>query len=207
MQAFLDGEPLDAKDASFAAAVSAAAASSEKQHRIIVQVMADGHAVSDECLQDPLRSTVSAQRLEFVSVAPEQLVATTLENAADVLGETRATQLAAAEQLQLGEQEQAFVQLGPVLETWSAVQAAVQNSAAVLKIDVTVLGTRAGVELKPLIAGLSSHLGQLKNAIEAKDWSSAADTLAYDLDSQCEQWTIALKKLSESLGKAAGTRG
>ena len=207
MQAFLDGKPVSAVNSTFAAAVAAVLLVANEQKRLIIEVLADGAPVSDACLNDPNNAKVLAARLEFKSEPQALLVATTLENAADVLSETRAQQLSAAEQLQLGEHKTAFEQLGPVLETWAAVQSAVSDSAAVLHVDVDAMGHSAGIELKPLIMDLSSHLGGLKVAINARDWSSAADTLAYDLDTQCERWGIALRKLSASLTKAGAGGG
>ncbi len=207
MQAFLDGNPLNLVATSFGEAVEEANKIADGMHQIIYEALVDGTSVSDEHLEDPALANLKPLRIEFKSVSRRQLVAATFKSAAEVLAETRATQLAAAEQLQLGEQEKAFVVLGPVLETWGSVQKAVQSSADILELDVESLGRDAAVELKPLIASLSVDLGELKHAIETKDWSSAADSLAYDLDTQCEHWVIALRKLAISLVEVTQAKG
>lgn len=206
MQAFLDGKPLNLIATSFGDAVNEANAIADEMHQIIYEARADGTVVSDEHLEDSSLAGLQPQRVEFVSVSRRQLVATTFKSAADVLADARATQLAAAEQLQLGEQEKAFEVLGPVLETWGSIQRAVQSSADILELDVESLGREAAVELKPLIAALTIDLGELKHAIESKDWSSAADSLAYDLDVQCEHWVIALRKLAIALIQKTDTQ-
>ncbi len=207
MQVFLDGKPLALTVTNFGEAVNEANIIADELHQVIVEARADGTVVSDEFLEDPAYAHLKPQRLEFLSISRRQLVATTFASAAEVLAQTRATQLAAAEQLQLGEQEKAFEVLGPVLATWGSIQRAVQGSVDILNVSIESLGREAEVELKPLISALSIDLGELKHAIEAKDWSSAADTLAYDLDVQCEHWVVALRKLAACLVKPTHTKG
>ena len=203
MEVYLDGKQIRADVDAFANGLNVAVQAAEASGRLVVGVIADGNAVAHAWLDAPDDVVAAVTKLECESVAARELVASAFTDAAKVLGETRASQLAAAEHLQLGEPEQAFVQLRPVLEGWGAVQQTVQSAAQLLRVDVESMGAEGGVALGALISDLGAKISGLQTAISAQDWSSAADTLAYDLDGACERWGDALTRLSGSMARRA----
>lgn len=196
---YLDGQPLSGCGLTLGAALAVGAASARAGGRIVVEVHADGALVPDEHLADPPPDAPYAGELDFVTAEPRALVSYTLNDAAEALGVARERQSHAAAMLRTGQMQHAMEALTESLSVWEMVRRAVHDGCSLIGMPIEqALASGAG-EGAPLADGLSANLSEVKRAIASEDWSSLADTLAYELDDEARRWTTALTELAASM--------
>src|SRR5262245_16612232 len=139
MQVLLDGTPLSVSNPSLAGALATAAADAQSRGRIIVEVKADGVLLSDDKLGNPSTEPSTIKELRLLSAEPRALVRHTILEAVTALESARTEQAAASELIQSGDPEQALGKLQAAMITWQTVRDVVEQSAAVLRIDLDSL--------------------------------------------------------------------
>jgi hypothetical protein len=210
MQVLLDGHPLHIARQSLAGALQAAAANAQSQGRIIIEAKADGISLSDENLTDPSDEPSTIRELKFTSADPRRLASTSLTDASTALELARVQQASAAELIQAGQPEEALRSLHVALSTWQSVRDVVQSSATVLSLDLDTLVLSDSDDPKTFgdaTRELSSHLANLKNSLEAMDWSATTDIVGYDLDAQVGTWKGLLTALANHVDEMPAPKG
>jgi hypothetical protein len=213
MQVLLDGNPLATSGPSLADALTAGAADAQSRGRIIVEVKADGIALSDEKLGNPSSDASLIKELRMLSAEPRALVRHTLLEAVGALDNARAEQTKAAELIQSGDPETAMSTLQVAMVTWQAVRDVVTRSADVLGLNLDTLelpGVEEGLNFKTATTDLLGHLKQMRAALDQQDWSALSDIVGYDLDAQVGVWKgllVALSQHVSSLPPAASGAG
>jgi hypothetical protein len=200
MQVLLDGNPLSVSNPSLAGALATAAADAQSRGRIIVEVKADGVLLSDDKLGNPSTEPSTIKELRLLSAEPRALVRHTILEAVSALESARTEQAAAAELIQSGDPEQALGKLQAAMITWQTVRDVVEQSAAVLRIDLDSLvlpGVDEGISFKTATKDLLGHLKQMRTALDQQDWSALSDVVGYDLDAQADVWKGLLVALSQ----------
>jgi hypothetical protein len=215
MQVLLDGNPLSVSNPSLAGALATAAADAQRRGRIIVEVKADGVLLSGDKLGKPSNDPSTIKELRLLSAEPRALVRHTILEAVTepralvrhtileavtALESARTEQAAAAELIQSGDPEQALGKLQAAMITWQTVRDVVEQSAAVLRIDLDSLalpGVDEGISFKTATKDLLGHLKQMRTALDQQDWSALSDVVGYDLDAQVGVWKGLLVALSQ----------
>ncbi|MEM9064307.1 MAG: hypothetical protein AAGB51_02330 [Planctomycetota bacterium] len=200
MQSYIDGEPFGATRATVAAALADGAALAEERGRIVVEIEVDGQSLTGDDLVNPSDTEGAASEIRLTTAEPRSLVGVTLAEASEAIGVSAATHTRAATLLHQGDQDGAAEAIGEVLGTWHAVRAAFDHGAQLLGEDL--LG-----ELENASAAaqsLSTHLDELRQAVQISDWTAVADTLEHDLGPQTEVWAGMLKSASERVLSGAG---
>ncbi len=193
MRIYLDNELID--DAGTTLSKALETASAKAGDRLLIGVEADGQPVSEDHLADPPLTEPFAGELRFTSADPVSLVRVTLLEAADQLAASKEKQAAIAQQIQLGELSRAMPELSNVLDVWQQVEQCITLSRQVNGIE---LGHVNGEDtFEQLAADLTARLGEIRDAITARDLAGLADILAYDMDSQADSWTGVLRDLAE----------
>lgn len=193
MRIYLDDELIDDTGTTLGKALEAA--STKAGERLLIGVVADGEPVSDEQLADPPLTEPFAGELRFTSADPVSLVRVTLLEAADQLAASKEKQAAIAQQIQLGELSRAMPELSGVLDVWQQVEQCITLARQVNGIE---LGHVNGEDtFEQLASDLTTRLGEIRDAINARDLAGLADILAYDMDSQADAWTSVLRDLAE----------
>jgi hypothetical protein len=191
MQVLLDGVPIDVPRPSVALAIQTAAADAVRRGRIVIEVKADGVALTGEQLSNPADEDCGIRELSMLSADPRLLVQQTVLDAADAVESVRADQASAAEMIQTGRANEALDTLQRAFITWQAARDVVARGAALLSIDLDRLalpGVAEDVSFASATTDLLSHLTQLKDALNRQDWSALADIVAYDLDADAQTW-------------------
>lgn len=193
MRIYLDDQLIDDAGTTLGKALETAAA--KAGDRLLIGLTADGAPVSDQHLADPPLTEPFAAELRFTSADPVSLVRVTLLEAADSLEASKEKQAAIAQQIQLGELSRAMPELSNVLDIWQQVEQCITLSRQVNGIELGHVNGEATFE--QLAAHLSTRLGEIRDAINARDLASLADILAYDMDAQADAWTGVLRDLAE----------
>lgn len=196
MRVYLDGDPLNEAGTTLASALAVAAEAAGD--RLIVEGEADGSPVPSEHLIEPPASDPYADELRLTSAHPSTLVASALENCAEILKGVETAQKQAAELIQSGKISESMEPLRAVLEGWSSVGRVMQLAEATPGVDVPQ--EVAGESMHALTGELARLLGEVRNAMAEQDMTSVADVLAYDMDTLCDSWSRALGALSLEIG-------
>lgn len=208
---FLDDAPLDVAAPGLQPALEAASVAAATQGRIVVEATADGSPLPNDLLAEPTTDPLAAAELRFTSAEPKAMVRTVVLDVAEAIPHLRASQAAAAEQVQAGRMDHARTHLGEAMEIWSAAQRAVADGSALLELDLNTVVIDAGpdqtgpdqsITAESAIDALRTDLAELQRALSADDPSALGDVLAYDLDQRAEQWQSLMHKMAEVIDAA-----
>jgi hypothetical protein len=202
MRVLLDGQLLPLERATMASALHAASDAAQARGRVIVEVKVDGRVVSDTILSDPPDEALGSE-MNIISVEPRLLVRETLLDAVEALDRAGQEQSEAAGEIQSGRVESAMPLLQSAILKWQAVRDAVEKSASLLDIPLDSRVDGPGDRnLGQVVEGLAASLTDIRNSLEAEDWSGLADLLAYDMSEQIASWQEMLRSLAEGLRKS-----
>lgn len=204
MEVLLDGKRLDVQRPTLAAALKVAVETANRDGRIIVEVKCDGARLSDDVLASPSDEVLGTRTLAFTSEDPRLLVARSMQDAEDLLGTTREKQQSIAERVQAGDLGPALADLSECFKAWQVLHDVVSQGCAVLGWDIEKVALADGTTLSAAVADLRVHLRNLRDALEAEDWSAVSDVVGYDLDAQATRWQATLRVLAD---QAAGGPG
>ena len=204
MRVLLDDQTVTIEEPTFAAAIAAGRRAAERRGRVLVEVSVDGRPAPESWLEDPAGEGREAAEVRLVSAEPVSLVQVTLLEVADALENVRAQQHRAAEWIQEDRLDQALGPLATVVATWTSVQQAVSNGAALLGLDLATVETASGLRLSEMIEDLTGRLREVKAALQGQDWTAAADVLGYEMDERAVAWGEALRRLASAVGAANG---
>jgi hypothetical protein len=198
MRVILDDQPCNSAATSVAQAVADAAASVETRGRVIVEVLVDGAALTEEDLGSEELQSRDADEVAMVSADLKELVDGTLTHASEALVEADHLQRHAAERLQSDDRVAAMASLNDALSIWLAVHEAVMKSAAALDIDVDRLPVH-GQSMEKRIERLNEHLRAIQSALQGDDPVALSDTLLYELPEVVNQWREVLDVMRSTL--------
>lgn len=203
MRVFLDDKPLDQAGASLATAIRAAGDAAERAGRVVIEVKFNGAPVDGPTLDHPPTTPAAdTDEVRFITTDPRALVATSLQDAADLLAGVRQAQRQAAAALHGAKYDDAMAGLSQSVEAWDTVRRVVDGSAALLRLDLSAVRTPDGTPggtprpVTESIAALAALLDRLRSALATQDWSALGDVLEFDLDEQAERWDTVLRSLA-----------
>lgn len=194
MDFFIDDKPFACSARDLGEALAAAQKPVEQAGRIIVEVRIDGRPVEDETLAKPSGVALSAQEVQFVTANPADLVGEALLSAAAMLEDIRSTQREAADLLTTDEPAKALEHIRAALQAWQHAQQSVQQSAALLRIDLDTLSVN-GRQVAAVIDELAAKLHAIHQQIVSRDWVGLSDSIGYDLDACAQTWVELLNML------------
>ena len=206
MRVYLDENEIAVSRPTFAAAVAEVRQLAEARQRVIVEATLDGLAVPDDALMNPPDDEYPDSELRFVSDEPLELVRRTLGQVAESLDGTKKQQALAAELIQTGKLDDAMQSLSVSLNSWTQVQQVVTNGVLLLGLSLDDLKVNQ-TPVSRSVDALAGHLGELKRAIGAQDWSGLADALAFDMQEQADSWKRVLNGLSDVISQSPSRPG
>lgn len=210
MLVILDGTILNNTLTSLTEGLQAGIAAAEQKGTLIIEVKADGVAVSNDVLSGEKEHAGQVGRLEMVSVRPRDLMAQTLRNAAGALDEVEPKRELAAEKIAQGELQEAMNELQVVLSAWQTVQSITEKGGQLLGEDLTQVplkGIDAKTPVADCIGALRHVLGELNNALAEQDWSRLGDIVAYDLEALARDWKMVLGALADHVEVSSHVSG
>ncbi len=169
-----------------------------QQGLVVVSIRCDGDEVESEDLERILSEPANRYaRLDFVSGTAEELVIDALAHVEAMLMELEPTRSQVLESLQRGHTVEAMQPLQIYLNAWRRANEAVQQSAELLGLDLTILFVE-DVPLAEVFARFSEQLRQLKEAFEAKDMVTLADILTYEAEGITRQWLAIIEQVKRA---------
>ncbi len=191
MQIFLDDQPYDVAilmDTTVGQILEQVLLAVRSQGRVVTAIRCNGAEVGPGELEKTLKEPAGGYaRLDFVSGTAGALVIDALSRIQAMLMELEPTRGQVVDFLDQGQTVRAMELLKPYFETWRQAHEAVQQSAALLRTDLTALSLD-GRSITEIFSRFAEQLRQLKEAFEAKDMVTLADTMKYEAGLLTQQW-------------------
>ena len=194
MSVFVDDEQVALAGNDLASLLGAAQQHLQPSGRVVVDVMIDGESLSGEQLGQQDQVETAGREVRLYTADPRSLAVDTLQQVRERLGEAKRMQDEAAEQLQQDEASEALQQVASAIEVWLQTQQAVQNSAALLQVDLDAIEVD-GEAVSALTDELAQQLQNLKQLINDGDTVGLADALAYEWPGTTEKWDRLVQEL------------
>ncbi len=202
MKIFVDDQPYEpagGRDQTLGQLAQEVGVADAAHPRLVVNIHCDGQPLPEEDMEQMLaRPIAQYETLELITQPLGPLVAGTLAEASARLAEADQARGQIAELLTQGNWEPAFQQLQSLFGAWRQVQEAVLLSSQALNapLDELRVEDRSVIEVFDLFKKL---LGELKEAMVARDLVLVADILQYEFEQPFACW----RSLLEQLGKRA----
>jgi len=168
--------------------------------RLVVNIHCDGQPLPEEGMEEMLARPIEQfDTLELITQPLGSLVAGTLAEASARLAEADAARGQIAGLLTEGKWEPAFQQLQTLFAAWRQVQEAVLLSSQALNVPLDELRVedRSVAEVFDLFKKM---LGELKDAMVARDLVLVADILQYEFETPFACWRSLVEQLQQRTG-------
>ena len=205
----LDQHPLDAP-AGTLRELLAAARQQLSGNRLVVEVRAEGRALSADEIEARMLRPLDDEALELISADPQALATSALDDALDRLALLGRQQAEAADELQADHAGGAFSLLGDALAGWMQVSNAVSHSCELTGVDLASLSAGAGdggATGTGAAEELAERLREIRTQIESQDTIALADSLAYVWPEVVERWQALVEDLQRRLNEASAADG
>ena len=164
----------------------------QKDNRLVVNLLIDGREPDFDRLPQVRQSPVNGHTLFIETAEPRQMALEVIDEVASQLREADRLKGEAVELLQKsGGGAKAMERLSGCFSTWHNAQESVVKVARLLRLDLDQVRVGGG-SLSDLIAGFSGQLRQVRQALEARDFVTLGDILAYEMTETTAQWRDAL---------------
>jgi hypothetical protein len=199
MQTFIDDRPIDTPGHTLADAIGAA--TEHAGNRLIISAVADGAPVPDEHFTEPPTNAPYCQELRFTTADRASLVRVTLAEAADALDNLAEAHTDAARHFHTGDNNAALAKLQDILSAWQNTENAINTCRAVE--GVSCASPEHDRQIQAASNDLTNTLNEIKSAIVARDLTTAADAIEFDLAEQTETWADLLRALADHTTESA----
>ena len=197
MSVTVDDEPLSAESLGLAT-VGQVLAHLQSRNRLVVHVLIDGHEPDLERM-DALRGQPVSDRTVFIeTVEPQRIAGEVFDQVESLLVDAEGLRLQAVDHLQAGQHADALKKLGTCFTTWNHAQESVEKVARLLRIDLDRVSLDEGT-LQTWLATFAGQLGEIRNALESRDYSHLGDILAYEANDAGDRWRQAIEAMRKTL--------
>lgn len=202
MQVLLDGQRIEVKRPTLAAALEAGRAAAGERNRVVIEARVDGRELRQDEFDHADASIGDEAIIELVSAEPFALVRVTLLELVGMLEGASQAQQRAADHITAGRLKEGLEELGGAFEVWNGVQRAVGDGLQLLGMEldqVEVMIDGASTPVAGYVQSLAGHLNEIKRTLQAQDYSGLSDVLTYDLKDEAVRWQGLLESLAETV--------
>lgn len=190
MSVTVDDEPLAAESLGLAT-VGQVLSHLRNRKRLVVHLMIDGRE-PDLGQMDALCAQSLKDKAVFIeTVEPHRIANDVFEQVQGLLGDAETLRSEAVTHLQAGEHADALKKLGTCFNTWSHTQDSVEKISRLLKIDLAKITLDEGT-LHEWLAAFTRQLTDIRSALEARDYITLGDILAYEAQDASDRWRQAI---------------
>ena len=164
----------------------------QRDNRLVVNLLIDGQQPDFDHLPQVRQSPINGHTLFIETAEPKEMALEVISEVETQLREADRLKGEAVELLQKsGGGARAMEKLSGCFSTWHSAQESVVKVARLLRIDLDAVRV-AERSLSDLISDFSGQLRQVRQALEARDFVTLADVLAYEMTETSTQWRDAL---------------
>ena len=164
----------------------------QKDNRLVVNLLIDGREPDLDRLPAVRQSPINGHTLFIETAEPREMA---LEVIAEVESQLREADRLKGEAVELlqksGAGARAMEKLSGCFSTWHNAQESVVKVARLLRIDLDAVSV-GDQSISDLMDGFTCQLRQVKQALEARDFVTLGDVLAYEMTETTSEWRAAL---------------
>ena len=172
---------------------------------LVMGIRADGLDIAGddygETLTKPLESF---GRYDFTIADPQRVVCSALLECQDLLAAASTKRAEAVDLFTKGASNDGIRVLGDCCRNWHRVHQAICHAIGLLKIDPDSLMI-AGKPVAAVMEEALSQLGQIREALVARDFVLISDVLQYEFDAIVANWRGAIDAITQTTATGAGT--
>lgn len=169
-----------------------------RRHRLVVNLKIDGHDPNLEQIES-LYAQPLGQRTVFIeTVEPQQIANEVFDSVETLLDDAEALREQVVGHLQTGEHADALKKLGSCFTTWSHTLQSVEKVAKLLRVNLEEIHLDKGSLGKWLIE-FSGQLGEIRSALESRDYVALSDILSYEVHDASDRWRQSLNAIRKSI--------
>lgn len=167
-------------------------------NRLVVSLMVDGIRPQADALEK-LRSQPLEGRVVYIETTePHQIAGEVIDEARKLLAEAETLRTQAVEHLQNDRPAEAFKRLAVCFRTWGWTRESVEKLSQLLRIDLEQIQLDQQTLAGWLIA-FTQQLEEIRQSLEARDYTRLSDVLAYEADATNARWQEALDAIQSTL--------
>lgn len=170
----------------------------QRDDRLVVSVLIDGREPDLQQMNQVRQFPVRNHALFIETAGRVEMAAEVLDVVRQQLADTDRLRSDATDLLRRNECAAAMQRLSGCFSIWQHAQEAVLKTAKLLRIDLDQVSVH-GRSLTDLVNGFRDQLGQIKSALESRDFVLLCDTLSYEMTQTTEQWQAALDALRDQI--------
>ena len=174
----------------------------QRDNRLVVNLLIDGRQPDLDRLPQVRQSPLNGLTLFIETAEPREMALEVIAEVESQLREADRLKGEAVDLLQGGGAVKAMEKLSGCFSTWHNAQESVVKVARLMRIDLEQVGV-AGRSLAALIAEFSAQLRQVRQALEARDFVTLGDVLAYEMTETSTQWRGAFGAIRDVIGRAS----
>ena len=169
----------------------------QKDNRLVVNLLIDGREPDLDRLPAVRQSPINGHTLFIETAEPREMA---LEVIAEVESQLREADRLKGEAVELlqksGAGARAMEKLSGCFSTWHNAQESVVKVARLLRIDLDTVSV-GDQSISDLMDAFACQLRQVKQALEARDFVTLGDVLAYEMTETTTEWRGALDAIRD----------
>ena len=197
MSVTVDDEPL-AADAMGLCTVGEVLAHLRSRNRLVVHLLIDGMEPDLGRLESLRAEALGGHAVFIETIEPQRIATEVFDQVQSLLADADTLRSEAVDHLQAGEHADALKKLGTCFTTWNHTQESIEKIARLLNIDLDRI-TLDDRTLQSWLADFAAQLGDIRGALEARDYSHLGDILAYEAHNAGDKWRQAIGAMRETL--------
>ncbi|RYG79414.1 hypothetical protein EON77_09170, partial [bacterium] len=147
----------------------------QKKNRLVVHVMIDGREPDFEQM-DAVRAQPIADRTVYIeTVEPHRIAAEVFDQVELLLIDAGPLREQVIAHLHAGEHAEALKKLGGCFTSWTHAQQSIEKIAKLLRVDLGRITLDNGQTLATWLGTFAGQLGEIRGALENRDYSLLAD--------------------------------
>ena len=163
-----------------------------RDNRLVINLLIDGQQPDLDRLPQVRQSPINGHTLFIETAEPRAMALEVIAEVESQLHEADRLKGEAVDLLQKsGGAGKAMERLSGCFSTWHNAQESVVKVARLMRLDLDGVSV-AGRSLSALIGEFSAQLRQVRQALEARDFVTLGDVLAYEMTETTAHWRTAL---------------
>ncbi|HEX8915516.1 MAG TPA: hypothetical protein VF796_24395 [Humisphaera sp.] len=172
----------------------------QRDNRLVVNLLIDGEQPDLRQLGRVRASPLAGHVLYVETAEPQAIALDVLDEVEVELDEAERLKGEVVDLLQQNQPAPAFERMSRCFTAWNAARESIQKVTQLLRLDVERIRVGPNVALADTLTRFADHLRQLKDALEARDFVTLADVLAYEMTETTAQWRQALAAVRRAAG-------
>lgn len=164
----------------------------KKTNRLIVHVRIDGEEPDLKRIKAIKKFPLSGHTIQIQTADPRDMARQFLDEVDAQLTEADRLKSESARLLGNNQYAPAMEKLGGCFKTWQHAQDSLLKTAQLLRVDPQRIKV-GGRALTELLSDFTTHLRQMRTALDGRDFTALSDLLAHKMSRAVEQWRDAVR--------------